>query len=58
MKRDRRKQRRGSRRTFYVPFVQFGFGILFLPKPDPRNPRYIKTVWGGGYIFAVDPEPQ
>ena len=24
-------------------------------EPDPRNPRYIKTVWGGGYIFAVDP---
>lgn len=25
-------------------------------EPDPRNPRYIKTVWGGGYMFAVDPE--
>ena len=25
-------------------------------EPDPKNPRYIKTVWGGGYIFAVDPE--
>ncbi len=25
-------------------------------EPDPRNPRYIKTVWGGGYIFAVDPK--
>lgn len=24
-------------------------------EPDPKNPRYIKTVWGGGYIFAVDP---
>jgi len=24
---------------------------------DPKNPRYIKTVWGGGYMFAVDPEP-
>ena len=23
---------------------------------DPKNPRYIKTVWGGGYIFAMDPE--
>ena len=22
---------------------------------DPRNPRIIKTVWGGGYIFAADP---
>ena len=22
---------------------------------DPRNPRIIKTVWGGGYIFASDP---
>jgi two-component system OmpR family response regulator len=21
-----------------------------------RVPRYIKTVWGGGYIFAMDPE--
>ncbi|MBI1329273.1 MAG: response regulator [Alphaproteobacteria bacterium] len=26
-------------------------------EPDPKNPRYIKTVWGGGYMFAVDPEP-
>ena len=25
-------------------------------EPDPKNPRYIKTVWGGGYIFARDPE--
>jgi len=24
-------------------------------EPDPKNPRYIKTVWGGGYIFAVEP---
>lgn len=24
-------------------------------EPDPKTPRYIKTVWGGGYIFAVDP---
>jgi two-component system OmpR family response regulator len=27
-------------------------------EPDPKNPRYIKTVWGGGYIFAMDPEQQ
>jgi two-component system OmpR family response regulator len=26
-------------------------------EPDPKNPRYIKTVWGGGYMLAVDPEP-
>ena len=25
-------------------------------EPDPKNPRYIKTVWGGGYVFAVEPE--
>ena len=25
-------------------------------EPDPKNPRYIKTVWGGGYMFAVDPQ--
>lgn len=25
---------------------------------DPKNPRLIKTVWGGGYLFAVDPVPQ
>jgi len=25
-------------------------------EPDPKNPRYIKTVWGGGYIFAIDQE--
>jgi two-component system OmpR family response regulator len=24
-------------------------------EPDPKNPRYIKTVWGGGYMFAADP---
>jgi two-component system, OmpR family, response regulator len=24
---------------------------------DPRNPRIIKTVWGGGYIFAAEPAP-
>jgi two-component system, OmpR family, response regulator len=22
---------------------------------DPRNPRIIKTVWGGGYVFAAEP---
>ena len=27
-------------------------------EPDPKNPRYIKTVWGGGYIFAVEPESE
>ena len=26
-------------------------------EPDPKNPRYIKTVWGGGYMLAVDPQP-
>ena len=25
-------------------------------EPDPKNPRYIKTVWGGGYVFAMNPE--
>lgn len=25
-------------------------------EPDPKNPRYIKTVWGGGYVFAVESE--
>jgi two-component system OmpR family response regulator len=25
---------------------------------DPKTPRYIKTVWGGGYIFAVEPEAE
>jgi two-component system, OmpR family, response regulator len=25
-------------------------------EPDPKNPRYIKTVWGGGYMFAAEPE--
>jgi two-component system OmpR family response regulator len=25
-------------------------------EPDPKNPRYIKTVWGGGYMLAVDPD--
>jgi two-component system OmpR family response regulator len=24
---------------------------------DPKNPRLIKTVWGGGYIFAAEPAP-
>jgi two-component system OmpR family response regulator len=23
-------------------------------EPDAKEPRYIKTVWGGGYTFAVD----
>lgn len=26
-------------------------------EPDPKNPRYIKTVWGGGYMLAVEPDP-
>lgn len=25
-------------------------------EPDPKNPRYIKTVWGGGYMLAADPQ--
>ncbi|MEL6364701.1 MAG: response regulator [Pseudomonadota bacterium] len=24
-------------------------------EPDPKNPKYIKTVWGGGYRFAEPP---
>ncbi len=24
---------------------------------DPATPRYIKTVWGYGYVFVQDPEP-
>lgn len=27
-------------------------------EPDPKNPIYIKTVWGGGYSFAADVKPQ
>jgi len=23
-------------------------------EPDPRNPSYIKTVWGGGYVMATE----
>lgn len=23
-------------------------------EPNPKEPRYIKTVWGGGYTFAAD----
>jgi two-component system OmpR family response regulator len=23
---------------------------------DPRDPKIIKTVWGGGYVFAASPE--
>jgi two-component system OmpR family response regulator len=23
---------------------------------DPANPRLIKTVWGGGYVFAAEPQ--
>jgi two-component system OmpR family response regulator len=23
---------------------------------DPKNPRYIKTVWGGGYMFTCEVE--
>jgi len=23
-------------------------------EPDPKNPRYIKTVWGGGYTFSAE----
>ncbi len=23
-------------------------------EPDPKDPRYIKTVWGGGYMFAAE----
>jgi two-component system OmpR family response regulator len=23
-------------------------------EPDPKEPRYIKTVWGGGYTFAAE----
>jgi DNA-binding response OmpR family regulator len=25
-------------------------------EPDPDNPRYIRTVWGAGYLFAVGNE--
>ena len=27
-------------------------------EPDPKSPRYIKTVWGGGYVFAEEPETE
>jgi two-component system OmpR family response regulator len=27
-------------------------------EPDVRNPTYIKTVWGGGYMLATDVQQQ
>jgi DNA-binding response OmpR family regulator len=21
---------------------------------DPKNPRYIKTIWGSGYLFVME----
>jgi DNA-binding response OmpR family regulator len=27
-------------------------------EPDPKNPRFIKTVWGGGYMMAVESETE
>jgi two-component system, OmpR family, response regulator len=27
-------------------------------EPDPKDPIYIKTIWGGGYRFSVDVENQ
>ena len=27
-------------------------------EPDLRNPTYLKTVWGGGYIFSADVQQQ
>jgi two-component system, OmpR family, response regulator len=25
-------------------------------EPDVKNPRYIRTVWGGGYAFIAEIE--
>ena len=25
-------------------------------EPDPREPRYIRTVWGKGYMFTPEPD--
>jgi two-component system OmpR family response regulator len=27
-------------------------------EPEPKTPRYIKTVWGGGYVFTVEPSTE
>ena len=29
-----------------------------LIEPDPSNPRYIQTVWGLGYVFIPDEQPE
>jgi two-component system phosphate regulon response regulator OmpR len=29
-----------------------------LLEEDPAKPRYIQTVWGVGYVFIPDDEPQ
>jgi len=29
-----------------------------LVEPDPSNPRYIQTVWGFGYVYMPDAEPE
>lgn len=29
-----------------------------LIEADPKNPRYLQTVWGHGYVFVPDEEPQ
>jgi len=25
-------------------------------EPEPKRPRYIRTVWGKGYLFTPDPD--
>jgi two-component system phosphate regulon response regulator OmpR len=29
-----------------------------LIEPDPSSPRYIQTVWGLGYVFIPDEQPE
>ena len=34
---------------------QDGVATITINEPDRRNPRYVQTVFGAGYRFAVPP---
>ena len=44
---------KGSERAYLDRTIDVHISSCVQIEPDPKNPRYIKTVWGTGYKYVI-----